>query len=194
MDRIRRRAFVFGDGKQLNMDDPNIIPLRKPKKQPSGSNLNELAPWVVVGLVFGTLAGVAYTFHTNPFRANLETIDPTGIMRGGIAECGLIRRTCIVDGDTGWQDGRKWRLTAIDAPELSNSECPRERELGQQSTTRLIELMTNGYRIVWSGRDDRYGRALVDVQLADGRDAGAVLISEGLAQPWPNTGNIWCER
>jgi len=32
----------------------------------------------------------------------------TGAMQaGGIKECCLIRRTCLVDGDTGWQDGIK---------------------------------------------------------------------------------------
>jgi hypothetical protein len=33
---------------------------------------------------------------------------------------------------------------------------------------------------------------LVRVQLANGRDAGEVLIAEGLAQPWLNKGNRWC--
>ena len=181
------------------MDDPNIIHLRKNKAKrpnsPSGPTFNQLAPWIVVGLVFAALASLAYTLHANPFQANRAamSIDPTGIMRGGIAACGWARRhTCIVDGDTGWQDGRKWRMTGVDAPEVRGAECARERELADQSTARLIELMTGGYRILWSGKDDRFARALVTVELADGRDAGAVLMSEGLAQSWPNTGNVWC--
>lgn len=36
-------------------------------------------------------------------------------------------------------------------------------------------------------------RALLSIGLADGRDAGRVLMEEGLAQPWPNVGNVWCE-
>ena len=35
---------------------------------------------------------------------------------------------------------------------------------------------------------------LAKVRLADGRDAGQVLIHEGMAQAWPNTGNRWCGR
>lgn len=35
-------------------------------------------------------------------------------------------------------------------------------------------------------------RDLVRVILNDGRDAGDVLVKEGLAQPWPNKGNKWC--
>lgn len=90
------------------------------------------------------------------------SIDPTGIMRGGIDACGWTRRhTCILDGDTGWQDGRKWRMTGVDAPEVCGAECARERELAGQSTARIIELMTSGYCIIWNGKDDRFARALV---------------------------------
>lgn len=175
------------------MHDPKIIPLRKGnRKQQSRALFTQIAPSIVVGLIVGVLASVAYMFHTNPFAANVATVDPTGMVRGGIAECHVLRRTCIVDGDTGWQDGRKWRMTGVDAPEVSGAECPRERDLADQSTARLIELMNKGYRIIWSGQEDRYRRALVDVQLADGGDAGAVLMSEGLAQAWPNSSNVWC--
>ena len=40
----------------------------------------------------------------------------------------------------------------------------------------------------------RYGRTPVRVRLTDGRDAGAVLLAETLAQPWPNKGDVWCGR
>jgi len=50
----------------------------------------------------------------------------------------------------------------------------------------------SGYRLVPNGKLDRKKRVLLDVKLADGRDAGEVLLAERLAQPWPNTGNIWC--
>lgn len=117
------------------------------------------------------------------------------LQAGGIKECGLIRRTCLVDGDTGWQDGIKWRMQGIDAPEVDDkAECGAEREKANASLERLIELMANGYTVKASGRNDKYERALVDVVLRDGRDAGRVLMAEGLAQPWPNQGNVWCGR
>ncbi|WP_185982578.1 hypothetical protein [Aureimonas mangrovi] len=51
--------------------------------------------------------------------------------------------------------------------------------------------MSGGYTL--SGGDyDRYDRRLVEITVADGRDAGSVLLEEGLAQPWPNSGNPWC--
>ena len=104
--------------------------------------------------------------------------------------------TCLVDADTGWERGVKWRLLDIDAPEISRPECQRELEIGNESTRRLQRLMAGGYRIADSGGKDRTSdrRALVRVILPDGRDAGQVLIREGLAQPWPNKGNKWCGR
>lgn len=102
--------------------------------------------------------------------------------------------TCIYDGDTGWERGRKWRLLDIDTPELGarDAECKAETQIGRQARDRLRGLMASGYRVVDSGKRDRSKRLLVRVQLADGRDAGEVLIAEGLAQPWPNKGNRWC--
>lgn len=105
------------------------------------------------------------------------------------------RLTCIVDGDTGWQDGMKWRLTTqsggVDTPEISKPECQAEVNAGYAARDRLRQIMAGGYSISQSGQD-RYGRALVSIRLNDGRDAGTVLIDEGLAQPWPNNGNPWC--
>lgn len=105
------------------------------------------------------------------------------------------RLTCVVDGDTGWENGAKWRLTSpsggVDAPEVSKPECAAEKAAGDRATRRLQALMSGGYTM--SGGDyDRYDRRLVLIILADGRDAGAVLIEEGLAQPWPNSSNPWC--
>ncbi|MGO8655868.1 hypothetical protein ACC771_09285, partial [Rhizobium ruizarguesonis] len=61
--------------------------------------------------------------------------------------------------------------------------------LVRRSRDRLTELLRPGYLIHWNGRRDRSKHALVLIGLVDGRDAGAVLISEGLAQRWPNVGN-----
>nr|WP_255699786.1 thermonuclease family protein [Jiella avicenniae] len=113
---------------------------------------------------------------------------------GALPLCGQGKRhTCLVDGDTGWAGGTKWRLVNIDAPEISRPECPRERTIGRQATRRLQALLAAGYDLDGDGHD-RYGRELVTITLSDGRDAGAVLMAEGLAQPWPNRGNVWCGR
>ena len=103
--------------------------------------------------------------------------------------------TCVVDGDTIWQSGVKMRLLEIDAPETFGASCARERLVGNAAKARLIELMAGGYRVEDSGGKDRTSdrRELVRVTLKDGRDAGLVLMSEGLAQRWPNKGNRWCD-
>jgi endonuclease YncB( thermonuclease family) len=103
--------------------------------------------------------------------------------------------TCVVDGDTIWQAGVKMRLLDIDTPETFEAQCDREKQIGKKATERLQALMASGYRIADSGEKDRTSdrRDLVRVKLPDGRDAGQVLLREGLAQPWPNKGNRWCE-
>jgi micrococcal nuclease len=102
--------------------------------------------------------------------------------------------TCVVDGDTIWIKGVKMRLEAIDAPEVSHPECAREKMLGDKAANRLINLMNGGYSIRDTHKKGKFGRELVYVILSDGRDAGTVLRKEGLAQPWPNSGNVWCGR
>ncbi|MEF2549264.1 thermonuclease family protein [Aurantimonas sp. E1-2-R+4] len=100
--------------------------------------------------------------------------------------------TCIVDGDTGWERGVKWRALNVDTPEISQPDCAAEKQLGLKARDRLRQLMASGYQIEWTGGRGRYGRELANVILSDGRDAGQVLIEEGLSQPWPNDGNRWC--
>lgn len=119
---------------------------------------------------------------------------PVGEDRSGpIALCHTpSQRNCLIDGDTGRDNGRKWRLISIDAPELAEPQCDNERRLAVASRDRLQQLLAGEYRIRPSGRDDPNGRALVDIFLPDGRDVGRILIAEGLAQRWPNRGNVWC--
>jgi endonuclease YncB( thermonuclease family) len=122
--------------------------------------------------------------------------EPKGENRDGpVALCsGFQRRTCLIDGDTGRDNGKKWRLISIDTPELSEPECENERLLGAAARDRLRDLLAGGYRIRPNGHDDPHGRSLVDIELPDGRDVSRVLLDEGLAQKWPNRGNIWCDR
>lgn len=121
---------------------------------------------------------------------------PVGEERHGpIALCyGRPLQSCLIDGDTGRDNGKKWRLVSIDAPELSEPTCERERRLAIAARDRLQELLSGDYRIRPIGRDDPNGRALVDILLPDGRDASRILLDEGLAQRWPNRGNVWCEH
>lgn len=101
--------------------------------------------------------------------------------------------TCLVDGDTGWEQGVKWRLEGVDTPEYAaHAECPEEPERAAQATMRMLELMQRGYEINWLGEKGGAGRDLVRIKLADGRDAGAVLIEDGFAVDWPHVPRVWC--
>jgi len=104
----------------------------------------------------------------------------------------LPRATCLVDGDTGWENGVKWRLSEVDTPEISSPECTNELQQGLAARDRLQRLMAAGYTINWLGRADRYGRQLVSITLQDGRDAGRVLLGEGLGRPFPSGPKPWC--
>lgn len=127
-------------------------------------------------------------------HARGEEPDRIDVCKGGNRAARHI--TCIYDGDTGWENGVKWRLLDVDAPEIADATCSKELDLAHRSRDRLIALMRDGYSIRWSGKGDGRGkraRQLVDVVLSDGRNVAAILIHEGLAQPWPNRGNVWCE-
>ena len=101
--------------------------------------------------------------------------------------------TCLVDGDTGWENGVKWRLKGIDTPEYPQGrpDCEAEVEYAKAATFRMLSLMRAGYSIEWMGESDG-SRELVRIHLADGRDAGTILIEEGFAVHWPHPDGVWC--
>ncbi len=142
----------------------------------------------------GLFLGAAYISQTDSQKlASSLSNDDRTIWRTGIGMCwGGFRYTCLVDGDTGWESGRKWRLMSVDAPELSGAKCAWERSAAQAARDRPAELMSTGYRIRWSGETDRYGRDLVDIVLSDGSDVAEMLISEGLARRWTGRRYSWC--
>ena len=89
----------------------------------------------------------------------------------------------VVDGDTVVLSGiGKARLIGVDTPEVfGGSEC-----FGREASAFAKRVLRPGarvrYRLGVEPRD-RYGRALVDVWLADGRFFNALLVREGYAVP-----------
>lgn len=100
---------------------------------------------------------------------------------------------CVVDGDTFWFAGRKYRIADIDTPETHGPRCAAEGALGAQATTRLQGLMNAGpFTLEPADRDqDRYGRAL-RIVTREGRSIGAMLMDEGLARRWDGGRHPWC--
>ncbi len=112
-----------------------------------------------------------------------------------IEKCvGSNRYTCIVDGDTFWLNGEKWRTFGYDTPEPMVNICGGNAEvaLANRATRRFIELWnTRKITIKRIGGVDRYGRSL-GVVMADGLNIGDILVAEGLARRYPDGCEFWC--
>jgi len=106
---------------------------------------------------------------------------------------GGVRRTCVVDGDTFWLDGVKFRIADINTPETSQPQCAAEAALGRQATGRLAQLLSAGpFTLEPADRDeDRYGRKL-RIAMRDGQSVGGMLVREGLAHQWHGRMESWC--
>ena len=99
------------------------------------------------------------------------------------------RDNCVVDGDTIWWAGEKIRIADIDTPEM-NGQCPSEARRAVAARNRLTQVLADGFRIHRQGQD-RYGRTLA-VLTVNGRSAGDILVSEGLARTWSGRREPWC--
>lgn len=116
------------------------------------------------------------------------------MVSGTFSRCGIVRRTCVVDGDTFWLHGQKIRIADIDTPEVSQPRCAAEKALGNRATDRLINLLNQGpFEMTPFGDrgEDQYGRKLMLVVRA-GRSLGDQLVSEGLARTWTGRREPWC--
>jgi micrococcal nuclease len=110
------------------------------------------------------------------------------------AVCGLVRRTCVIDGDTFWLEGEKIRIADIDTPEISEPRCDWEYARGIEARDRLVALLNEGSFELSpiGGRDeDQYGRKL-RIVVRDGYSLGDQLVSEGLARTWTGRREPWC--
>ena len=100
---------------------------------------------------------------------------------------------CVVDGDTFWFAGDKYRIADIDTPETHPARCAEEAALGEAATGRLHQWLNAGaFSLDSAGRDaDRYGRKL-RIVTRGGTSVGSVLVAEGLARPWKGRRRGWC--
>lgn len=108
--------------------------------------------------------------------------------------CRRERHTCVVDGDTFWLNGDKYRIADIDTPEIHQPRCESERRLGHQAKERLLNLLNAGpfeIRAFGSRDTDRNGRFL-RVVLRDGYSLGDQMVGEGLARTWTGRREPWC--
>jgi endonuclease YncB( thermonuclease family) len=99
----------------------------------------------------------------------------------------------VTDGDTLRLGEERIRLKGIDAPETREPECLAEAMLGEKAKQRLAALLEAASEVsVDRQGKDRWGRTLAYVHL-DGKEAGAVLMAEGLAVEWTGRRANWCD-
>ena len=104
------------------------------------------------------------------------------------------RVTCVVDGDTVWVDGTKYRFEEIDTPEKGSlAECPHEALQAAEATDRLAEILSEHEFTIEPSGEDRYGRTLARFMIGK-KSAGEMLVEEGLARPWRGRTEEWCEE
>jgi micrococcal nuclease len=112
-----------------------------------------------------------------------------------IGMCGSGQRvTCVVDGDTFWLDGVKYRSDGYDTPEVqAQHACGGDDELalGAQASRRLLELFNTTTITLEPTGGTSYDRVLVVVR-SNGEDVADILVREGLAAYYPNGCEFWC--
>lgn len=110
--------------------------------------------------------------------------------------CGSGKRVnCIVDGDTIWHGGIKYRMAGYNTlePLKQHAKCFREIQRAKKATKRFQQLIAKGYRLQNTGRSAKWNRSEAYIRLPDGRDVGKILISEGHAKAYKAPGyKEWC--
>jgi micrococcal nuclease len=151
--------------------------------------------WLILLAFLGTAGIASLMFGPLPVRVpGLPVVVSAPAITASFPICGSgTRVTCVVDGDTFWLDGLKYRIADIDTPEVSQPQCAAEKVLGDRATRRLAELLNAGpFTLARADRDeDRYGRKL-RVVYRDGASLGDNLIAEGLAHRWDGGKHPWC--
>jgi endonuclease YncB( thermonuclease family) len=146
-------------------------------------------PWPPLFALLAVAAAV-YAFGVEPPSAGAAAVGQARFERCVSGS----QRTCVIDGDTIRYEGLRVRLEDIDAPEIFSPRCESEKALGQRATQRLLEWLNAGsFQMVQAGErdEDVYGRKLRVIE-RNGRSAGDVLVSEGLARRWDGARRSWC--
>lgn len=90
---------------------------------------------------------------------------------------------CVVDGDTFWMGGEKFRPLGLEAPEMGPPKCDAPAVLGPASRDALLELLNSGEIGLERHGLDPFGRTLATVSVG-GIDIAQTMIAAGLARPY----------
>lgn len=147
---------------------------------------------VIVGLVIAAALVTMLTFDW-PHVDGIAASGQGSFIRG---------RPTVIDGDTVRGRGRTVRLVGFDTPETGDrARCQSERAKADSATARLRELIASGTVTLELVRCAcppgtegtkacNFGRSC-GILTVNGRDAGQILISEGLARRY-RCGQLSC--
>ena len=131
-----------------------------PRRRGIGGWLRGLRPFLLGAVALGIWPALDPALVEPP--AFLST-EPERVS-ATFTRCGRGRgHACVIDGDTFKLGQRKIRIIGIDAPEVSQAQCPAEAALGERATARLQNLLNAGpFEMVGRLGDmqDRYSRDL----------------------------------
>jgi micrococcal nuclease len=183
----RREAARAGAGRLRR-------PRRRQRWNPSGVTILNMVMIVFLLAWFRPELGSQLEYLWGTHENTQTSAYPTDLSAARFAFCHSGGGTnCVVDGDTFWMHGNKYRIADIDTPETHPPRCEAEAVLGKRATDRLQALLNDGpFTLEKADRDtDRYGRRL-RVVTRDGESIGGMLVAEGLARPWGGHRDPWC--
>lgn len=148
------------------------------------------------GLVATPARALAPAAPPSESRAGLPPLPaaiPAPTPRRGVPGVYDATITRVIDGDTvearvsvwlGQEVATRVRLRGIDAPER-HAPCASEQDRAERASAALARLVEGqAVRLAAVGPDKYFGRVVAEIRLPDGREAGAVLLAEGLARPY----------
>lgn len=113
-----------------------------------------------------------------------------------VCQQGEVRNNCIVDGDTFWLQGEKYRLFSVDTPEkFLLSKCKIEHAKSLEATNFLVGIFTNSVLRHEKIGLDVYDRILVKTY-ADKKSVAKIIIESGLGVEYKSENrdrDIWCD-
>lgn len=123
----------------------------------------------------------------------LLSLLPAPAIAGQFVLCryGKPASACVVDGDTFWLKGEKFRPMGYDAPESGKPLCPGPAPGSKAARARLLALLNAGGVTIERQGTDRWGRTLARVTVG-GEDLAAVMIGAGLGRPYRDGEAPWC--
>jgi micrococcal nuclease len=134
----------------------------------------------LVVLVVGI--SVATIFHDDPAADAREQ---------QFGQCYNGGQNCVVDGNTIYVAGDRVEVAGVDAPQIQGARCPRERDRGIDTATRLAELLNRGRVTAGGTFRDSYGREVRSVWV-NGEDVAQKMIGLGLARAYYGAKQGWC--